>query len=608
MRWREATQERSRSAVAPDGGAAADAPPPSAEGQLLVAPGDRIVAHAGYGRTARRVTMAIVLTAALPLLASIVVGKSTIDRLSAMATQPELGAALERALAVYVDLASALKESMRHEVAAMASDPRLRTAAGTPDIADDERALAALAVEHPRAVTLALDRGDASPPSVSADPSPGDPSQVASGGPAEAPPTGAAASQVAASAPATAAAPAPGPAKRLTVRAPVPGSTATLVATLETSGARFAEQQELATFLAAYRELEGARRHAYVERPYLLALTMVMVLTIACAVLAGAWVARPVTRGVERLSRALRAVAGGDLRPRVIFDADDELGALGRTLNATLLELERSRSRVEFLRHMGEWQKVARRLAHEIRNPLTPIQLAVQECQRRYPGSDAEFERLLHTTVEVVEEEVSSLRRLVGRFARFARLPDAEPVPCDLGDVLREQVSHLRLSDPRDEDDEAAVGAAIEIALETAPGPLPTLLDREMFHRALLNLVRNAAQAIASKVSRGRGAARDAPASRDVARGHAGHVFIRAGQDEQGVWVAVDDDGPGIDPVVATTLFDPYVTTKHDGTGLGLAIVKKIALDHGGTVEAARSPEGGARLLLRLPGIAAEVS
>jgi two-component system nitrogen regulation sensor histidine kinase NtrY len=115
------------------------------------------------------------------------------------------------------------------------------------------------------------------------------------------------------------------------------------------------------------------------------------------------------------------------------------------------------------------------------------------------------------------------------------------------------------------------------------------MIDREMFHRALLNLVRNAAQSIRD----GRTASGDRPTG--------GRIRVRAGQDAEGLWVAVDDDGPGIPGEVRASLFDPYVTTKRDGTGLGLSIVKKIALDHGGRVEAGTSPEGGARLLIRLP-------
>jgi two-component system nitrogen regulation sensor histidine kinase NtrY len=527
------------------------APPPTARLASTIAWGD---APPRFGTTARRVALAIVITAVLPFLAALAVGKLTIDRLGALAVQPELGVALDRALGVYADLAASLKESMRHEAAAMAATPALVAATAT---APDAAVLATIAREHPRAASIAIESPDGET----------------------------LASHVvrATSAPDV---------KRLTVRSPIPGTTSQLVAVLETPGARFAEQEQLATFERAYRELESTRRSAYVERPYLVALTLVMALTIALALVVAAIVTRPVTRGVQRLTEALRAVAAGDLEPRVTFTSRDELGALGRTFNAAMLELARSRAKVEFLRHMGEWQKVARRLAHEIRNPLTPIQLAVQECARRYDGSDPAFARLLATTSEVVEEEVGSLRRLVGRFARFARLPDAELSPCDLTELLREQASHFALGEGGstttiDDDEGALVG--LDLDFEIPDRRLPALIDREMFHRALLNLVRNAAQSI-----------RDArTTSGDRPTG--GRVRVRAGQDGEGLWVAVDDDGPGIPGEVRTSLFDPYVTTKRDGTGLGLSIVKKIALDHGGRVEAGTSPEGGARLLIRLP-------
>src|SRR4030095_16465957 len=97
------------------------------------------------------------------------------------------------------------------------------------------------------------------------------------------------------------------------------------------------------------------------------------------------------------------------------------------------------------LQRMGTWQEMARRLAHEIKNPLTPILLAVEECHRKYAGADPNFRKLLDTTLEVVEEEVGTLRRLVGEFSSFARLPRADLSEGDLGDFLREQVNHTLL-------------------------------------------------------------------------------------------------------------------------------------------------------------------
>jgi len=138
-----------------------------------------------------------------------------------------------------------------------------------------------------------------------------------------------------------------------------------------------------------------------------------LAITIAIGIAVALLVARPVTSGIAALSRATQPVAQGDLSVRVAVRGKGEVAELGRAFNRMLEELEQSRARVEFLRRVGEWQKVARTLAHEIKNPLTPIQLAVEECHRRYEGDDVEYRKILDTTLEIVCEEVGSLRRLV---------------------------------------------------------------------------------------------------------------------------------------------------------------------------------------------------
>jgi len=254
-----------------------------------------------------------------------------------------------------------------------------------------------------------------------------------------------------------------------------------------------------------------------------------------------------------------------------------------------LEELERSRARIEFLKRMGEWQKMARRLAHEIKNPLTPIQLAVEECHRRYTGEDPAYQRILQTTLEVVEEEVGSLRRLVSEFAGFARLPQAELSEGDLGEFLREQQVRFAASEGRDDarPDDQVLLSRIDLAFDIPAGSMPVALDREMLHRVLVNILRNAAQAL-----------RDA---RRAEEGPWGSVRVSVRREGAFYVIRVDDDGPGISPQVRDGIFDPYVTTKRDGTGLGLSIVKKIIVDHGGTIDARESPAGGARFEIFLP-------
>jgi nitrogen fixation/metabolism regulation signal transduction histidine kinase len=511
------------------------------------------------GRTERRVILAVLITAVIPLVAAILMARAMIARVSATAFQPEFGAHLDRSLEVYADLARTIKQGMRHEAEAIALSPQLARAARSADtgalVAELDRAFGA----HPSLVALAVESEDGGTLGKRERERPVNPAAE----------------------------------RTLTVRKSL-GDTEdegpALVATFATSNARFSEMEAAQTFAQAYHQLERHHREEYVDLAYTKAFALLFGLTIMAAVGAGLVVGRPVARRIGKLAAAMRPVAAGDLSVRVEEEGEDEAADLGRAFNHMLAELERSRARVEFLRRMGEWQKMARRLAHEIKNPLTPIQLAVQECHRRYAGDDAAYRRILETTLEVVEEEVGTLRRLVGEFSSFARLPRAELSEADLGAFLREQQAHFAAgSEWRPPGDDEALLSRVDLAFEVAEGPMPAAIDREMLHRMLTNVVQNAAQAL-----------------RDGRRGATGEklgrVVVTAQKDGAGLYViAVDDDGPGIAPALREVLFDPYVTTKRDGTGLGLTIVKKIVVDHGGTIEAKASPLGGARFEIRLP-------
>jgi two-component system, NtrC family, nitrogen regulation sensor histidine kinase NtrY len=294
------------------------------------------------------------------------------------------------------------------------------------------------------------------------------------------------------------------------------------------------------------------------------------------------------TRRVAALELAAGRVGAGDLTARVRAHGD-ALDPAARAFNQMAEELSLARERVDYLQRLAGWQDMARRLAHEIKNPLTPIQLAVQEVARRYAGDDAKYKRALDTAREVVEEEVATLRRLVTAFSEFARLPDVKPAPGDLAEFVRDMESSRQFLD------EAAGEAGRAVTLHFAPGDeaIPVMLDRIMLRRAFENLVRNAAQAIG-------------------ARG--GNVWVRAErrrvtvtadgsapEEVDQAWLVIEDDGPGISKDHQQKVFDPYFTTRSEGTGLGLAIVRKIAIDHAGDVGLEDRPGGGARFVFTLP-------
>jgi signal transduction histidine kinase len=521
------------------------------------------------GTTARRVVYAIFVTALIPLLAGTLTARALVARVSATAFQPEFGAHLDRALGVYADLARALKQERRAEADAIAASEPLRVAAAARDRGALDAELARAFAAHPSLVDVQVETCGGEPLARRARERPVDPASErsltlrrvlgAAGGP-----SGCDEGQ--------------------------PDEPFSLATTFAAPRARLDELEDAETFAQAYHQIEKKHRAEYLDRTYANVFVALLCATLVLAVAAGVLVVRPVTRRIARLAAATRPVAEGDLSVRVGLEGDDEVADLGRAFDRMLEELDRSRARVEFLKRIGEWQKMARRLAHEIKNPLTPIQLAVEECHRRYRGDDAEFGRILQTTFEVVEEEVGSLRRLVSEFSSFARLPRAALRSGDLGAFLREQAARFTAGGGEANADAGADHAlfvGVTVAFDVPEGAMPAAIDAEMLHRVLSNLIRNAAQAIHD-------------GKRDP-QGGRGQVRVSARQEGAAYVITVDDDGPGIPEEIAEALFDPYVTTKRDGTGLGLSIVKKIVVDHGGSIDAGKGPLGGASLRMVLP-------
>ena len=235
-------------------------------------------------------------------------------------------------------------------------------------------------------------------------------------------------------------------------------------------------------------------------------------------------------------------------------------------------DLDQTRTQLEYLQRMGVWQDVARRLAHEIKNPLTPIQLAVQQCVSSYRGDEARFRKLLVDTGEIVEEEIAGLRRLVDTFRTLGALPKVEAAPIALAEVIDE----LKL-DPT---------VAVHLTLAPPASPVTVRADKLLLKRVLANLIENAIHA-----------GEEAGATGDVVVGWAADPARNV------VTITVDDHGHGVPEASRDKIFEPYVTTKSTGTGLGLAIARKIAIEHGGDLVLApdRAPTGGARFVVSLP-------
>jgi nitrogen fixation/metabolism regulation signal transduction histidine kinase len=523
----------------------------------------------------RRLTFAILLTALIPVLVAIWLAETTVRQTSARFFVPEVGASLDRSLGLYQELARAVKAAMKSEAAAIAADEDLAKAASDGDAEAVKRALQRLFPGHPELVSLTVRNGERTLGEVgrgrALDPRTENRFEVSRS----------LARERRALDPAGRDAGAPHDALEAP---PVADDEALdgpeLVAVFAAQKARFEELSEASQFVETYRRIE--RRRSADERSYVLAFSALLGITILAAVGVGSLVARGPARRVVALEAATQRVALGDLSVRVPEVGEDELGHLARAFNRMLSEVETSRSRIEYLQRISAWQEMARRLAHEIKNPLTPIQLAVQDIHRRYDGASKEYRTLLDTTLEVVEDEVGTLRRLVSEFSDFARLPRAELEKADLAEFLRELSERPLLAEDerlRDAAPDADAGPSIEF--ELAEGPAPVEIDRQMLRRVLINLVRNAAQAMKGK----------------------GRIVVRLTRNGDSFLLDVDDDGPGIPADMREAIFDPYVTTKTDGTGLGLSIVKKIVIEHHGAITATESPLGGARLRVRIPAL-----
>ncbi len=219
---------------------------------------------------------------------------------------------------------------------------------------------------------------------------------------------------------------------------------------------------------------------------------------------------------------------------------------------------------------MAAWKEVAQRIAHEIKNPLTPIQLSAQRLRKRFQEGGTALRRIAEEATETIIHQVESLKHLVDEFTRFARMPEAHLLPGDLRQILAE-VAHLY------------AGAHKEIAVLTdfADDLPPVLLDREQIRRVLINLFDNAVEAMERR----------------------GRIWVSARYDgrHQRVRAEVADEGCGIAPEDQDKLFLPYFSRKRSGTGLGLAIAKRIVTDHHGLLEAKPNTPRGTRFIIELP-------
>jgi two-component system, NtrC family, nitrogen regulation sensor histidine kinase NtrY len=287
------------------------------------------------------------------------------------------------------------------------------------------------------------------------------------------------------------------------------------------------------------------------------------------------WAAARVTRPVRKLVEGAREVAGGAWGTRVNVGGRDEIGQLAGAFNQMTQQLTEQRERLIQTERVAAWREVARRLAHELKNPLFPLQTTVENLQRAKSQNSDQFEDVFRESTGILISEIENLKKIVGRFSDFARMPQPELGPVNANDVVRSVVKLF----------EAQFGAVgrppITPELHLEEG-LPTIqADATLLHRALENLVLNAMDAM--------------PAG--------GVLMLRTThRDEDGeVHLEISDTGMGLTQEECERLFTPYYTTKQHGTGLGLAIVQSVVSDHGGRISVESETGVGTSFHIDLP-------
>lgn len=343
--------------------------------------------------------------------------------------------------------------------------------------------------------------------------------------------------------------------------------------------------ESIASGLTYYGQLRLAKQVTRQSAFVTAALATLVILGLALVL--GRKVARGVSRPVEELLDGMERVGRGEL-VRVKPRGTDELRYLSTTFNRMSRELSETRQELAKAERLAAWQEMARRIAHEIRNPLTPIQFALHRLQKQALRGVSPEPKVIDDAVNAILEELDGLKTLAGAFSEFAKLPDPELVEVPVNDLLR-SVAEL-VDDDRVE---------VELDLD---GDLPGVHgDRKGLRRILTNLVKNAQETGATRLilSTRTGGDEDPELNPEWMR--LGPGSVRSLLVQPHAVVSVEDDGPGLAADALDQIFMPDYSTKPTGSGLGLAIVCRIVAQHGGALVVERRPERGVRMNVHLP-------
>jgi len=292
------------------------------------------------------------------------------------------------------------------------------------------------------------------------------------------------------------------------------------------------------------------------QRSFIFAFFVVYVPIALISLALGYFFSKKITRPLITLAEGTQKVAAGNLDYRMQVSSRDEVGQLVQAFNTMIRKIKAQQEQVVALERRAAWREMARVLAHEIKNPLTPIQLMVQQLRDKYPGENSEYARLLQECTGIITDEINTLQTLAREFSEFARMPELHCSRSQLNRLV-EEVQALYTEVP------------VHLQLDAA---LPECdFDVEKMRRVLINFFENSIHSIREKGS--------------------GEITIATSLQEGAIHLRFEDTGKGIPAERLGKIFEPYFSTKKHGMGLGLAIVKRIVEEHGGRIDV-HSDEG----------------
>lgn len=304
---------------------------------------------------------------------------------------------------------------------------------------------------------------------------------------------------------------------------------------------------------------------------FLVAIINVFMLLLAISIILAIFISGWVTAPLRLLQESFAGMQFGKYNQQINYKNDDEIGALVKDYNQKLEELEFAAEQIAKNERESAWREMAKQVAHEIKNPLTPMKLSIQQLQRVYDPENPNSAEKLNKVAASLIEQIDALTKIANEFSNFAKMPHPNEVELDLKPLIESVIEVFRTEQN------------IEISLESNLSSIPLLADKDQMLRVFNNLVKNAIQAI--------------PEERP------GKVTISVSKTGKYFRIAVSDNGVGIPDSEQSRIFVPYFTTKSTGTGLGLAMVRQIIENHRGTIDFETVEGEGTTFIIQLPAL-----